>query len=216
MSGVVVDDRRLLGDEAFRVLRDAVLDGTLEPGERLHDDELVTWLGVSRTPVRSALDRLRAAGLVEFSANRCTRVRPPEAAWLREAASAVACLQRAAALDVVPRLDDRSVAAVRSGLAAARRLLPRLSGRPLTVEVLRCLGVAVGGVAARSASEVMTAALDEAELRFAHALLASGCVLEVRAWDDFTTAAGTALAERDPGRWADSVAELLRRVVATG
>jgi hypothetical protein len=213
MSGVVVDDRPLLSDEAYRVLRDAVLDGTLEPGERLHDDELITWLGVSRTPIRSALDRLRAAGLVEFSANRYTRVRAPDAAWLREAASVVVCLHRAAALDVVPRLDDRSVAAVCSGLATARRLLLRLSGRPLPIEVLRCLGVALGGVAARSASEVVAASLDEAELRLAHALLASGCVVELQMWDDFTAAAERALAERDAGLWADSLAELVRRVV---
>jgi hypothetical protein len=216
MSGVGVDDRRLLSDEACRVLRDAVLDGTLEPGERLHDDELITWLGVSRTPIRSALDRLRAAGLVEFSANRYTRVRAPDAAWLREAASVVVCLHRAAALDVVPRLDDRSAAAVRSGLAAARPLLVRLSGGPVTLEVLRCLGVALGGVSARSASEVIAGALDEAELRLAHALLASGCVGEVQTWDDFTAAAEPALVERDADLWAGSVDGLLRRVVATG
>ncbi len=43
-------------------LRDAIVDGTLAPGEVVRDAELATWLGVSRTPVREALLRLADAG----------------------------------------------------------------------------------------------------------------------------------------------------------
>ena len=36
--------RSRLRDDAFRLLRDAIIDGTLRPGERLNDAELVRWL----------------------------------------------------------------------------------------------------------------------------------------------------------------------------
>lgn len=51
--------RSLLRDGVYVQLRDAIVDGTLEPGEQLRDGELAGWLGVSRTPVREALLRLQ-------------------------------------------------------------------------------------------------------------------------------------------------------------
>jgi DNA-binding GntR family transcriptional regulator len=58
------------------------MDGSLRPGESLLDTALAEHLGVSRTPVREAIRRLEAKGLVESSANRWTRVAkiPPEEA----------------------------------------------------------------------------------------------------------------------------------------
>lgn len=53
---------------------EAIENGTLEAGERLNDEELTSWLGVSRTPVREAIARLESEGLVEMAANRYTRV----------------------------------------------------------------------------------------------------------------------------------------------
>src|SRR5918995_4693948 len=57
--------RSLLRDDVYARLRDAIVDGTLLPGERLRDLDLAAWLGVSRTPVREALLRLGQAGLVQ-------------------------------------------------------------------------------------------------------------------------------------------------------
>ncbi|KJL40329.1 MULTISPECIES: GntR family transcriptional regulator [Microbacterium] len=69
--------RAVLGDEVYARLGEAILDGRLAPGERLRDQELAEWLGVSRTPVREALQRLERAGLVEVSPHRYTRVSHP-------------------------------------------------------------------------------------------------------------------------------------------
>jgi DNA-binding GntR family transcriptional regulator len=63
-------------EEAERRLHDAIVRGELAPGERLTEDELADWLGISRTPVREALSRLAAAGLVTIDANRGARVAP--------------------------------------------------------------------------------------------------------------------------------------------
>jgi DNA-binding GntR family transcriptional regulator len=53
-----------LREEVFRALRRAILAGQLAPGARLQETELAATLGVSRNPVREALARLEAQGLV--------------------------------------------------------------------------------------------------------------------------------------------------------
>ncbi|WP_029146136.1 GntR family transcriptional regulator [Microbacterium luticocti] len=68
----------VLGDEVYTILGEAILDERLAPGERLRDVELAERLGVSRTPVREALQRLERSGLVEVAANRWTRVSVPD------------------------------------------------------------------------------------------------------------------------------------------
>jgi DNA-binding GntR family transcriptional regulator len=65
MSGSLtsIESHRPLSDTAFHKLRDAILDGTLEPGQWLRQEPLAQDLGVSQMPVREALKRLVAEGL---------------------------------------------------------------------------------------------------------------------------------------------------------
>jgi DNA-binding GntR family transcriptional regulator len=63
-----------LGDLAFDRLAEAIVSGVLAPGQLLRDQELAEKLGVSRMPIREALQRLERAGLVETAASRFTRV----------------------------------------------------------------------------------------------------------------------------------------------
>lgn len=57
-------------DLAYERIRTLVLNGDIEPGTRLGQVELAEQLGISRTPVREALRRLSAEGLVESVPNR--------------------------------------------------------------------------------------------------------------------------------------------------
>lgn len=59
---------------ALDVLRELILHGEFSTGSRLGEAELAARLGVSRTPVREALTRLAAEGLVELTPNRGARV----------------------------------------------------------------------------------------------------------------------------------------------
>jgi DNA-binding GntR family transcriptional regulator len=57
-------------DRAYTVLREQIIDGELAPGTLLAEVEQSTRLGVSRTPVREALSRLAADGLVATHSGR--------------------------------------------------------------------------------------------------------------------------------------------------
>ena len=61
-------------ERALHALREMILAGELAAGSRLGEVELAERLGVSRTPVREALSRLAAEGLVEIQPNRGARV----------------------------------------------------------------------------------------------------------------------------------------------
>lgn len=59
---------------AHLALRESILRGELVPGAHLGEVEIADRLGVSRTPVREALSRLAAEGLVEVLPHRGARV----------------------------------------------------------------------------------------------------------------------------------------------
>ncbi|MDH4259214.1 MAG: GntR family transcriptional regulator [Gammaproteobacteria bacterium] len=56
-------------DRAYEAVRSGIIDGRYLAGARLTEQEIATTVGVSRTPVREALRRLDAEGLVEFTPN---------------------------------------------------------------------------------------------------------------------------------------------------
>src|SRR5437588_3123384 len=62
-------------DEIALLIEEAIVSGELEPGSVLRQEQLSAQYAVSRTPVREALRRLAALGLVSFEANRGFRVR---------------------------------------------------------------------------------------------------------------------------------------------
>src|SRR4051794_33575921 len=61
--------RRSLRDEVYERLRGAILSGDLAAGTRVVPEEVARSMGVSRTPVVQALDRLARESLLETLAN---------------------------------------------------------------------------------------------------------------------------------------------------
>jgi len=130
------------GDAAYLALRQGILQGDLAPGERLRSDALANELKVSRTPVREALRKLEAEGLVqrsgsglivrEFSEQDLT-----ELFYVREALEGMAA--RLAAENATPGeiadirelLDDMEAVGQRGDVVALR---------PLTAEYHRLVG----------------------------------------------------------------------------
>lgn len=60
------DEYLPLRDVVFKTLRQAILKGDMEPGERLMEITLANKLGVSRTPIREAIRKLELEGLVHM------------------------------------------------------------------------------------------------------------------------------------------------------
>jgi DNA-binding GntR family transcriptional regulator len=60
----------LASDRAYETLRDDILNWRIAPGTALSETELALRLGISRTPLRSALARLALEGLVDTSRGR--------------------------------------------------------------------------------------------------------------------------------------------------
>ncbi|MBM4792695.1 GntR family transcriptional regulator [Streptomyces sioyaensis] len=109
--------RSLLRENAYRAIRDAIVDGTLAPGERLNDGDLSEWLGVSRTPVREALARLDQNGLVQTKPGRYTIVSPLDVRAVRDAQSVTAALHELAVREAMPNLSEVELDAMREANA---------------------------------------------------------------------------------------------------
>lgn len=66
-------------DQVYAVLRERIASGEIARGARLHQEDLAEEFGVSRTPVREALRKLAAEGLIDLFANRGARVASADA-----------------------------------------------------------------------------------------------------------------------------------------
>lgn len=103
----------ILSDEVYETIGAAILDGRLEPGQKLRDVELAAQLGISRTPVREALQRLERFGLVEVAVGRYTRVSTPDEAVRDQTAEMTAHFMGTALRMALPRCSDGELDAIR-------------------------------------------------------------------------------------------------------
>jgi DNA-binding GntR family transcriptional regulator len=69
-------------DEVYKVLLDAISEGSLAPGTRITQDEIAEQLAVSRSPVLQALRLLKKDGLVHDAPGRGLLVAPLDAGWI--------------------------------------------------------------------------------------------------------------------------------------
>lgn len=90
-------------DELAFALEEAIVSGEIAPGTILRQEHLSDQYAVSRTPVREALRRLSALGLVSFEPNRGVRVRTVSRDELREAFLVRAELESLATALATPR-----------------------------------------------------------------------------------------------------------------
>ena len=107
-----------LRDVVFNTLRDAILKGELEPGERLMEIQLAERLGVSRTPIREAIRKLELEGLVLMIPRKGAEVAKISEKSLRDVLEVRRSLEELAAELALKDLEDAQKAfiqAVESG-----------------------------------------------------------------------------------------------------
>jgi DNA-binding GntR family transcriptional regulator len=103
-------------------LRDAIVNGRLQPHERLIESDLARSFGVSRTVVRAALARLEHEGLVEHERHRGARVRLVELREAVEIQEARAVLEGLVARLAAERATARDVESLQAILVEMQRL----------------------------------------------------------------------------------------------
>jgi DNA-binding GntR family transcriptional regulator len=100
---------RTLAEQAFASLHDAIVTGVLEPGERLPIEGLAEVLEMSPMPIREALRRLDAAGMVENVPHRGARVTELSIQDLHEVYQARLLLEPLAIREAAQRFTDSDV-----------------------------------------------------------------------------------------------------------
>jgi DNA-binding GntR family transcriptional regulator len=130
-----------LADQAYRVLRQMLIEGELEPGERLTERGLAARLGVSPTPVREAIRRLEHERLLERNDGRTLTVARPSLRRLAELREIEAALRGVAAKLATVAASDRELDEIRSTFEASVQLSSKSRPKVTDVaEILRLTG----------------------------------------------------------------------------
>jgi DNA-binding GntR family transcriptional regulator len=96
-------------DELAMRLEEAIVSGAIPPGSILRQEKIAEQFSVSRTPVREALRRLSAFGLVSFTPNRGVQVRELSKAAFHEQFMIRAVLEAAAAERAATLIDEQQL-----------------------------------------------------------------------------------------------------------
>ena len=122
-------DRIPLRERVYQLVQQAIVSGELHPGQRVRDLDLAAQLGVSRTPVREALQRLEDERLVETLPGASTRIVPIDTQAAREAFPVVAVLHALATRLAVETLTEQDFVSLRQ---ANESLLAALEAADVT------------------------------------------------------------------------------------
>lgn len=77
MNGKLVFDNLNLNDRVYLYLRDQIINNVLQPGSKIEYGKIMEELGVSRTPLRDAMNRLQHDKLIEIKPRSGTHVSIP-------------------------------------------------------------------------------------------------------------------------------------------
>jgi DNA-binding GntR family transcriptional regulator len=112
-----------LRDQAVEVLRDMVISGSLSAGERINEAELAARLGISRGPLREAIQRLGAEGFIDFRQNRGAFVRAITLDDLHYMYEAREIIEVRAAVLAADRATEAGIVKLQTMLSAVDELL---------------------------------------------------------------------------------------------
>jgi DNA-binding GntR family transcriptional regulator len=123
------EERRALVDKLAAQLQARVLSGELPSGARLRQEALAEEFGVSRTPVREALRKLQASGLVELRPHRGALVRGLSPREIRDAYEVRAELEALAAEVAAVRIRQEQLDRLHRAQGQFRDALRRVAAR---------------------------------------------------------------------------------------
>lgn len=100
--------------QVANILRNKIFYGLLKPGEEIRQESISAELGVSRTPVREALQQLASEGLLVMPPHRGAYVLPITAKYLRDFFFVRAIMEGEAAYRFAGRITDEDAAFLRA------------------------------------------------------------------------------------------------------
>jgi DNA-binding GntR family transcriptional regulator len=121
---------------ATELIREAIIDGRLKPGQRLKEEDLARQLGISRTPIREALLMLQVEGLIVATPNRGATVRVHTPEDLEDLYALRALLEGHAARRAGPRITEEQAEQLRESCERFDALSPHEELRELVRENL--------------------------------------------------------------------------------
>lgn len=98
--------------EAYTLLKAAIMEGEFLPGDHLREEHLAAAFGVSRTPVRQAIRRLEAEGLVHIGDNKRSYVMDVDVSLFEQMFDIQAMLESYSAGLAAPNMTDESIASI--------------------------------------------------------------------------------------------------------
>jgi len=118
---MIPEDDIPVTEQTYQRIRTGILDGTYPPGVRLTSVRLADDLGVSRTPVRAALTRLKSDGLVESSDNKAAWVPALTVDAVEEAYEIAGSLEPLLVRKLAQRIDPADLQALEAAVTEMER-----------------------------------------------------------------------------------------------
>lgn len=105
-----VIEKKTLHEEIANNLRELIMAGELQKGDKIKEDELCSSMGISKTPLREALRVLSAEGLIRLVPNRGSFVSTPTFEEIREMFGVMSVLEGVCAREAAEKMGEKDLA----------------------------------------------------------------------------------------------------------
>jgi DNA-binding GntR family transcriptional regulator len=101
--------KKILHEEIADNLREMIMSGELREGDKIKENELCDWMGISKTPLREALRVLSAEGLIRLIPNRGAYVTTPTFEEIKEMFDVMSVLEGACARAAAEKMSEEDL-----------------------------------------------------------------------------------------------------------
>lgn len=114
-----------LNEAAYSIIREKILLGEFELGSRIREDELAEEISISRTPVREAINRLVADGIIIKKSQRGLYLIDPDPEQIKDSIDIRVSLEKLAVRKCIERSTDEELTEISNSLDEFEKALNR-------------------------------------------------------------------------------------------
>ena len=112
-----------LNEAAYSIIREKILHGGFELGSRIREDALAEEISISRTPVREAINRLVADGIIIKKSQRGLYLIDPDPEQIKDNIDIRISLEKLAVEKCIERSTDEDIAAISNSVTEFEKAL---------------------------------------------------------------------------------------------